>query len=211
MAHEVVHGIWHVDKGILYTLQKVLTRPGKLARAYVSGKRAGHFSLVTLLVLLVSILLFVWSHRFHEPINLSYAGKPLPGFVALIAKGAKWALLIMVPVMAKASSDIFKMLRYNFTEHIVMNGFFYAGMLCITLAFSALYYIPGVYTPYVLIPNILAVIAYIVVAYRQATRDLYIPSEFIKLVTLFIPAVIGYIMFVLWISVTIYTLVEKLL
>src|ERR1044071_7443960 len=61
IAHELVHGIWHIDKGILYTLKHVLTRPGRLSREYIAGKRTGHFSLVTLLIFLVSLVLFILS------------------------------------------------------------------------------------------------------------------------------------------------------
>ena len=27
LAHDVVHGIWHVDKGILFTIKEILLRP----------------------------------------------------------------------------------------------------------------------------------------------------------------------------------------
>lgn len=210
VAHEMVHGIWHLDKGILYTLQGVLKCPGKLAREYVAGKRAGHFSMVTMLVLLVGLLIFILSHRTYERPNIRLGDKPMPGYVDFIAGNLKWALLIMVPIMAKSSKDLFKMLKFNYTEHVVMNGFFYAGMLFIALVFSPLYFIPGINNLYVLAAETIAIGIYVVRAYRQATRDLYVPGIFARLITIYFFSVIGYIMFVITASVMLYNLAQSL-
>lgn len=210
VAHEMVHGIWHLDKGIVFTLNHIFTRPGKLVREYIAGKRMGHFSLVTLLIMLASMLLFVLSHRFTAPLDLKINGEPAPGFVQFLGKVSKWAVLIMVPIMAKASKDLFKMLRFNYTEHLVMNGFFYAGSLCIALAFSALYYIPGISASYVTIAEIVAILIYLTIAYRQATKDLYVPGIFARVVFLFYLSICGYFMFVVSATVALYQLADKL-
>jgi hypothetical protein len=206
----MVHGIWHLDKGILYTLQGVLKRPGKLAREYVAGKRAGHFSLVTMLVLLVGLLLYIFSYKTYQRPDIRFNGKPVPGYVEFMARNLKWALLVMVPIMAKASKDLFKMLRFNYTEHVVMNGFFYAGMLFIALAFSPLYFIPGINKLVILAAETLAIGTYVVRAYRQATRDLYVPGIFARLITIYFFSVIGYVMFMMTASVMVYNIIEKI-
>ena len=37
--HDVLHGVWHIEKGIIFTIKESKTRPGKAALDYISGKR----------------------------------------------------------------------------------------------------------------------------------------------------------------------------
>lgn len=52
LSHEIQHGIFHVDKGILFTVKHLLTRPGDMIREYLDGNRAGHFKPVLLVMIL---------------------------------------------------------------------------------------------------------------------------------------------------------------
>lgn len=49
------HGILHVDKGILFTIKHLLTRPGAFIREYIDGNRAGHFKPVLLVMILGAV------------------------------------------------------------------------------------------------------------------------------------------------------------
>jgi len=59
LLHEIPHSIWHVDKGILFTLKELLRRPGPTILGYLSGQRARHFAPLSLLLLVTGISSFV--------------------------------------------------------------------------------------------------------------------------------------------------------
>jgi hypothetical protein len=213
VEHDVIHGIWHIDKGILYTLKHLLTNPGTMVRNYIAGKRMGHFSLVTLLLLLVGIFLYLISFR-HMPVpsyEIGWMGtdikKDAGGLMMVIAKYSKWSLLVAVPVMGKISYDIFKQLNYNYTEHMVMCGYYFAGMLCIMIAFVGLYFIPGINSGIVLLLEIIALIAYLVVAYKQVTVGYYSSHRFALKMVLFVLGFIWYMLGLLFVATVIYMFV----
>lgn len=173
IEHDVVHGIWHIDKGILYTMKGVLTNPGKLSRNYIAGKRAGHFSLVTLLVLLVGLFLFLFSLKNFPLYDLQINQESSLDFTTFVSKSSKWLMLLAVPLVAYASKRIFKKLEYNYTEHLAMSGFFMVGVLCIILVFLGLSFIP-IFDTIRILPFVgLAIVIYLFFAYRGATEGLY--------------------------------------
>lgn len=52
LIHEIQHRIFHVDKGIFYTLKELFTRPGYSIREYIEGKRQKHFKPILLIMIL---------------------------------------------------------------------------------------------------------------------------------------------------------------
>ncbi len=50
--HDIQHGLLHVEKGILFTVKELFTRPGHTIREYLEGKRVKHFKPVSLVLLL---------------------------------------------------------------------------------------------------------------------------------------------------------------
>ena len=41
LGHELEHSVLHMDRGVLYTLKRLMLRPGLLIRDYIEGRRAG--------------------------------------------------------------------------------------------------------------------------------------------------------------------------
>ena len=39
LLHEVAHAFWHLEKGFLYTLKELATKPDIMQRKYLSGIR----------------------------------------------------------------------------------------------------------------------------------------------------------------------------
>jgi len=61
IAHDLVHGLFHLDGSFPRTLKAAIVRPGKAALQYIAGHRAGTFNLVTLLVILAGLNAFATS------------------------------------------------------------------------------------------------------------------------------------------------------
>lgn len=57
--HEIPHSVWHIDRGIAYTLRQLLTRPGHTIREFLEGKRINHYRPLALLLILGALVAFV--------------------------------------------------------------------------------------------------------------------------------------------------------
>ena len=57
--HEIPHSVWHVDRGILFTIRQLCTRPGHTIREFLEGKRVNHYRPLALLLLLGGLLVLV--------------------------------------------------------------------------------------------------------------------------------------------------------
>lgn len=56
LGHELQHGIFHVDGGIIYSLRQLLTRPGHTIREYIRGRRVPHFKPVLMIMILGAVV-----------------------------------------------------------------------------------------------------------------------------------------------------------
>ena len=125
VEHDLIHGIWHVDNGILFTIKELFTRPGHSVREFINGKRVGYFSFVTLLLLILGI-----SHFLSE-----YAQIKMSDLMPESSKGAinelqeltkkypKLMLLITIPFYTIFSFLWFRKSKLNLTEHFVLNSY----------------------------------------------------------------------------------------
>ena len=125
VEHDLIHGIWHVDNEILFTIRELFTRPGHSIREFINGKRVGYFSFVTLLLLILGI-----SHFLAE-----YANVKVSDLVPESSKGAinelqeftkkypKLMLLITIPFYSIFSFLWFRKSKLNLTEHFVLNSY----------------------------------------------------------------------------------------
>lgn len=64
LMHDVQHGLFHLDKGVFFTIKELFIRPGYSIHEYLHGKRAQHFKPISLILVLAGILGLL-SHYFH--------------------------------------------------------------------------------------------------------------------------------------------------
>lgn len=137
VEHDLIHGIWHVDNGALYTIKDLFTRPGHGVREFINGKRVRYFSFITLLLLILGI-----SHFLGE-----YAQIKMSDLMPESSKGAindleefakkypKSMLLITIPFYSIFSFFWFRKSNLNLTEHFVLNSYKTVGESLIGLLF----------------------------------------------------------------------------
>ncbi|MGQ7855049.1 DUF3667 domain-containing protein [Pedobacter sp. WC2501] len=124
LAHDFVHGIWHVDKGILFTLKALFTRPGHSVREFIQGKRVPYFSFVTLilLILTVSSLIAPYTH-FNMSDLMPKGGKAVMSSTEkFISEHPKLILIITIPIYSLLSFLGFRKAKLNYSEHLVLNS-----------------------------------------------------------------------------------------
>lgn len=140
IEHDVIHGVWHVDKGIFYTVKELFTRPGHSVREYVQGKRVNYFNFITLIVLILAIssLLAPYVHVKVSDLMPETSKATMNSFESFAAKYPKIIVLVAIPVYSLFSFIWFRKAGFNYSEHLVLNSYKTATELLIGLSFTIL-------------------------------------------------------------------------
>ena len=135
--HEIQHGLFHIDKGIIYTTKELFTRPGHSIKEYIAGKRVKHFKpigyliiLSTIYVLLAHLLKIEFSSG-KAYITLNGAGNVKSSEVSdIVTNTIEWikehyaySTLILLPVISFSTYLAFRKSKYNYLKHLILNCF----------------------------------------------------------------------------------------
>lgn len=146
--HDIQHGLLHFDKGILYSLKQLFTRPGDSIREFIEGKRVRHFKPLSLVVVLAALYGALY-HYFHINVypaastsNLDYNK-----FNEWEASHFSWLIVATIPLYTIGTYVVFRKQGYNYVEFFVLNTFKAAQRLFVQLlTFPILIYVNQ--TPY---------------------------------------------------------------
>lgn len=142
ILHDVQHGLFHFDYGILYTLWQLFIRPGHTVREYIQGKRIAHFAPISLVLIMATLYGFIY-HSFDIDTFKYSASEDVnyENFNQWIGHHYSLFTLVTIPYYAFFSWLFFIRRGYNFSEHIVLNCFLASQRLCISiLAIPFLYF-----------------------------------------------------------------------
>ncbi|WP_343694197.1 DUF3667 domain-containing protein [Flavobacterium sp.] len=144
--HDIQHGLLHFDKGILYSLKQLFTRPGDSVREFIEGKRVRHFKPLSLVVVLATFYGFMY-HYFHinlYPYNSDVSGINYYEFNEWMSTHFSWITIATIPIYTIGTFICFRKQGYNFVEFFVLNTFKASQRLFAhLLTFPLLYYFNG--------------------------------------------------------------------
>jgi len=137
--HDLQHGLFHFDKGVLYTARELLTRPGHTIREFLEGKRIRHFQPLSFVIVLATVYGLLYHYlifsRFTTPLIESTdditgaSGK----IVTWITDHFAFDCLIMIINATLVSYFIFKKKGYNLVEHLVLNTYLIGLFIVVSL------------------------------------------------------------------------------
>ncbi len=134
VQHDVLHGVWHIERGILFTLKELFTRPGYAATDYIAGKRIRYYNIFYLLLLIIGFNLIVVHYaKTLSPdsvVNATGDGIVLQQFME---EHTKFIVLSIIPFFAFNGWLIFRKLKLNIAEHSIIAGFALLGCTIIAL------------------------------------------------------------------------------
>lgn len=129
MLHDIPHSVWHVDKGILYSIRTIITRPGPTIRAYLAGQRADHFRPLSLLLVVTGVWAFLLSVLHIDMTPPRPADMPeavwqmQKSMFGSVYKYLSWCYVAMVPVLAAFARLFLRRGGYNYAECLVIAAF----------------------------------------------------------------------------------------
>ncbi len=148
--HDIPHSIWHVDKGLPYTLGQMLRRPGPTLKRYLAGQRAPFFRPLTMLLLITGLMTFFYVMFDLRPYNASDASLPpvlnaiRDRFIHFFTRYINWFTVALLPMSALLLKWGMRRSQLNYAECLTVATFVTAASHFISLvALPLLYFMNG--------------------------------------------------------------------
>ena len=213
LFHDILHGVWHMEKGIFFTTKEVLSRPGFAALDYISGKRVKYYNIFSLIVLILGFNLFLY--HFYDNLMLTIRGISDENEASSSALGQfaskyeKPLMLLLIPMLSICSYITFNKRKFNFAEHLIISGYVFAGYLLITttgviLCFFNLFEQDFIEDLVTYVERLITVV-YIIFCYYQVTKEDYSKVKF-GVQMLFFSVLFTLQVFIVLISMYIFTM-----
>lgn len=127
--HDFIHGVFHLDKGFLFTLKELYTRPGNSIRDYIFGKRVKHFNYFTLMLLIYAISHFLSKIPEKSVYDIMIDNNIGVGNYKVLKEYAKFIMLLYIPLYSLTTFLFYYKSKLNFTEHVVMAMYYSSAIL----------------------------------------------------------------------------------
>lgn len=156
LSHEIQHSVLHVDRGILYTVKELLTRPGCTIKNYLEGKRVNYFKPFAFVVILGTIYGFI-AHFFNAYPESSLMTEMGDEYARYNQMTLEWlyshysmVMLSLTPLSALSSFLIFRKSGYNYLEHLVIYSYIIGTQIFLFLISYIFYYnFPSIWIVYI--------------------------------------------------------------
>ncbi len=134
--HDVLHGTFHIDKGMLYTAKQALVRPGTAALDYIAGKRARYYNVFYLILITIGLMIFfrhvdelIYGETTEVIKDTSHMNEASRKINAFFEQKNKFIIFLFVPLGALNSFILFRRKKLNLSEHAIISGMILLGIL----------------------------------------------------------------------------------
>jgi hypothetical protein len=188
--HDILHGVWHFEKGILFTIKEAFTRPGQAAADYIAGKRIKYYNVFYLNLLLIGFNIY-FGHVL-EQLDAKYntAEKETASTIAklkfdeFLSDYSKILIFCLIPLFAFIGLLLYKKAKYNLSEQLIISGIVVLGIMCIT-SVSQLFYLFDLTENFSFLSDFadsftpILILIYIFYCYYDAFKKLYSRKQLI--------------------------------
>lgn len=210
---EIQYTIFHTNKGLLYTIKKVIQNPGKTAKEFIEGNRVNHYKPILLVFVLSGISTFIsfkildlnkilGAYFASKNINSKFLGDVM----TFLSSYTTILMLILIPFFALITKIAFRKWGNNYYEHVIMNAY----ILSFHTLFSILIVYPIIFilrksepiTLYYITQVSLLVVPFILYAFF---KGFYSEKSAItilgKTILVLLLTVVGYLLFIVLVSI----------
>lgn len=150
LLHELPHVVWHVDKGVLYTLREMWQAPGPTIRRYLAGERARFFQPFSLLLLLAGVSSFIYlalhiQPYYRDPHASAKLLESQEQVIRFVTKYQAWVQISELPLSALLVHWFLRSRTHlNYAEHLVATTLLAGAFTGFSFVFTpALWYWSG--------------------------------------------------------------------
>lgn len=174
-AHDIIHGVWHFERGIFFTLKEAIIRPGQAALDYIGGKRIRYYNVFYLSLLLIALNILL--KHYYSGFDSHAVEDETPNVTHFFANNIKLLLFSIIPVLGLNSWLVFRRLKLNIAEHFIIGGMCLLGILFTTIGFLFFDFLSNQLSAAVF--GILEVACFVVIllypvwTYQNAVKNIY--------------------------------------
>lgn len=148
ILHDVLHGTFHIERGMLYTARQALLRPGQAALDYIAGKRKRFYNVFLLVLIVFGSVLFL--RHFYDMLSFSlgeipqqkvYPNESSKRLDELFSQRSRMIVFLFVPLAALNSFVLFRRKKLNVCEHSIIAGMLLLGILLLSALGNLLFYL----------------------------------------------------------------------
>lgn len=147
---EFTDSVLKMNHGFLFTLKGLLTRPGKVARDYIDGRRQMHarpFRMAVLLTVISSFIAFkllgmsdiMLQTQYYQNTISSLDGdsgaENMKSMLSFYYNYSSVIMLLMIPSFALITKIAFYRWGQNYYEHLVINAFYFSFSTLVNILF----------------------------------------------------------------------------
>jgi hypothetical protein len=125
-----MHGVFHLERGILFTIKEALVRPGRAALDYIDGKRVRYYNVFYLSLILIGAAIILY-HLSAGAGSMKSTDAGSQKVLDILTQNVKMIVLGFVPLLALNARLLFWKIRLNLAEHFIVAGFTFVGVLVI--------------------------------------------------------------------------------
>lgn len=135
-SHDFLFAIFHVNRGLLFSIKELFTRPGHSAREYINGKRVSHLNYFTLLVIVLLVFSLIEQVTpFHFTELIDEENKIFEIIDKVLREYPKFVYIGIIPVYAVFSYLFFRKAKQNYAENFVLNSFRVSATITLNILF----------------------------------------------------------------------------
>ena len=195
---EISDNVFQLNRGLLYTIKELFTRPGHAIRGFIQGKRKNYFKPIAY-ALTLSTLYFIFSKIISKK---TIIGDTISGFIdastgdvekfSILTSSLEWlasnvayAALILIPIYSFASYMSFLGKGYNYLEHIVLNSYIVGQQAII----YSIFLLPSIFISndyYIQILMIIISISYVVWTFKTFFHEQRLIATTLRLVLVYL-------------------------
>jgi hypothetical protein len=142
-VHDMIHGVFHFDKGFFYTLRELFTKPGHSIREFIEGKRTKHFNYFSFALIILVINHYLSGFSSMKTNDLYENIDNVSGYEKVADYFFKVLPFLIIPFLALVSQLIFKRSKQNYTEHLIINVYRISATKIIMILFNIISIIYG--------------------------------------------------------------------
>ncbi len=209
VKEELQYTFLHINKGLLYTVKQLLTRPGKTVKEYIEGKRVKHYKPI-LLVFVLAGLNGLLAHylNFEKVITLTEKEKNLPVNPLEIMNWvtSHYALveILLIPIYSLCSWLAFKKWGYNYIENIIINCFASGQRLIYGILVFPISYLTFSSKYFLIITSLISLPMYFLTAWLYvelyAAKNKDLGFIILRLILFIVLLIIAFIVFILLVT-----------
>lgn len=135
--HDIQHGLFHFDKGMLYTIPQLYRNPGKTVQSYIKGKRVKHIKPFTMVFLLATIFILE-KHLLNLHIDIQLILNHYD-FAEWVFNHFSISAIAILPILSLWSYLLLGKQGKNYIEHLVLHTYLTSQSLVFYIVLMPVY------------------------------------------------------------------------